>query len=89
VPDDLDYAWLGSLVEHPEQWTEEDLAAARFMLTNQKRALDEAHPRDRARRQSLQETVDALEAAIEKYVASGAIRRRRRIGACLRRRTPS
>lgn len=35
VPDDLGYAWLDWLVGRPEQWTDEDLAAARFMLTNQ------------------------------------------------------
>jgi hypothetical protein len=46
VPDNLDYEWLGWLVEHPEKWTEEDLAGARFMLANQKSAVEAMHPKD-------------------------------------------
>jgi hypothetical protein len=68
VPDNLDYEWLGWLVEHPEKWTEEDLAGARFMLANQKSAVEAMHPKDPNGRRAAQEVVDLLEAAIQKYV---------------------
>jgi hypothetical protein len=30
VPDDVDYEWLAWLVEHPKEWSQDDLARARF-----------------------------------------------------------
>jgi hypothetical protein len=68
VPDDVDYEWLAWLVEHPNEWSQDDLARARFMLTNQKRALQEAHAEDRTNRQSLQDVANALEAAIQEHL---------------------
>jgi hypothetical protein len=42
VPDTADYEWLGWLVAHPEEWTKGDLAAARSMLADQKRTVEDA-----------------------------------------------
>ena len=68
VPDDLDYAWLGRLIDHPESWSAPDLANARQLVAHQKRALDDEHPQDVLGRQAKQGVIDALEAAIETYV---------------------
>ena len=68
VPDDVDYAWLGRLIDHPESWSADDLAIARQLVATQKAALDDEHPRDVQGRQAKQELIDALEAAIETYV---------------------
>jgi hypothetical protein len=46
VPDDLDYEWLGRLISSPDDWTDEDLSAARSMIANQRRGLAELHPKD-------------------------------------------
>ena len=43
MPDDQDYEWLRWLVDHPEQWTDKDLSAARFMISSQKRAIEDMH----------------------------------------------
>ena len=68
VPDDLDYCWLGRLIDHPESWSADDLATARQLVANQKRALDDEHPQDVLGRQAKQGVIDALDAAIETYV---------------------
>jgi len=68
VPDDVDYAWLGRLIDHPESWSADDLATARQLVAHQRRALDDEHPRDVQGRQAEQELIDALEAAIQAYV---------------------
>jgi hypothetical protein len=68
VPDDLDYAWLGRLTEHPEDWSAGDLATARQLVADQRRAIADAQPLDERTRRSMQEVVDGLEAAIEAYV---------------------
>jgi hypothetical protein len=47
VPDDLDYAWLGRLIDHPESWSADDLETARQLVADQKTALDEEHPKTR------------------------------------------
>jgi hypothetical protein len=70
VPDNQDYAWFFSFLAQPEMWTNDDLATARDLLSYQKRAVAEAHPKDRKSRESLQEVVDALEAAIARHLAS-------------------
>jgi hypothetical protein len=67
VPDTVDYEWLGWLVAHPEQWTRSDLAAARSMLADQRRAVENAHP-NKGRR-PLQAVVDQLETALRTYEA--------------------
>jgi hypothetical protein len=68
VPDDFDYRDLHQLLAHPERWRPDELASAQFMLANQKRAIEDANPRDESARQSLQDVVDALAAAIERYI---------------------
>jgi hypothetical protein len=68
VPDYVDYAWLGRLIDHPESWSADDLATARQLVAHQKRALDDEHPQDVRGRQAKQELIDALEAAAETYV---------------------
>jgi hypothetical protein len=70
MPDDHDYEWLGRLLAHPEAWTDEDLSTVRFMIGNQKQAVDQSHAKDVKRRQRLQEVVDELEAALQKHLAS-------------------
>jgi hypothetical protein len=67
VPDDLDYAWLGEFLDNAAGWSAKDLETARFLLANQRRALDEAHPRDATTRERLRGVVDALESAIEQH----------------------
>jgi hypothetical protein len=69
VPDDLDYAWLGRLIDHPESWSADDLATARQLVADQQIALDEEHPKDARGRQAKQDVIDALEAAIERHIA--------------------
>jgi hypothetical protein len=68
VPDDVDYAWLGRLLDHPESWSADDLATARQLVATQKAALDDEHPRDVQGRQAKQELIDALEVAVAMYV---------------------
>jgi hypothetical protein len=65
MPADLDYAWLGEFIAHPPRWSEEDLAIARTLLENQRRALEETDPRDRRHRPALEDTVNALQEAID------------------------
>lgn len=67
VPDDLDYAWLGRLVDHTESWSAEDLAIARRLLADQGRALDDEHAKDVRGRRKKQEIVEELESAIARY----------------------
>jgi hypothetical protein len=69
VPDDLDYVWLGRLIDHPESWSAGDLTAARQLVADQQIALDEEHPKDARGRQAKQDVIDALEAAIERHIA--------------------
>ena len=69
MPDDFDYAYLGGLLERPEEWTRDDLANAKAMLDNQRRAVAEAHPKDAKNRRTLQGVADALESAIARYDA--------------------
>ena len=47
MPDNVDYEWLGQLLANPGHWTEDEHATAQQMLENQRRALADAHPRDR------------------------------------------
>ena len=70
VPDDLDYEWFGWLVEHPAEWSRDDLATAEALLASQRLALDDRHPKDRAGRESAQAVVDALESAIQQHRAA-------------------
>jgi hypothetical protein len=72
VPDDEDYARLGWLLDHPDQWTDADLDAARFMLANQKDTLAGLHPKDASGRESAQELIDRFEAALRAHLALGA-----------------
>ena len=67
MPDDLDYAWLGWLIAHPNEWTPDDLAKAEAVVDEQKRAVEESHPKDTQGRERTQSVVDALESAIETY----------------------
>ena len=67
MPDNQDYEWLGWLLSHPEEWTEEDLAAARSIVKTQKRAIRESHPKDEKSRRSYQGLIDELEAAIRRH----------------------
>ncbi len=62
----FDYTWLDEFIADAPHWSEEDVATARSLLANQKRAVNEAHPLDRRNRARLQGVVDALERAIEK-----------------------
>jgi len=70
VPDDLDYAALAQLLQAPTAWSRQDFTAARAALAHQSRALQESDPRDTRTRASLQDVVDGLEAAIDRYVRS-------------------
>jgi len=72
VPDDLDYEWLGWLTTNPNDWTDEDLSAARFMIANQKRVLAELHPKDVKGRRTAQSVLDVLEAALRTHLAQDA-----------------
>lgn len=67
VPDHLDYEWFGWLVANPGEWTPADLEVAEAILANQKRAVEDAHPRDAKGRERLQAVVTALESAMERY----------------------
>jgi hypothetical protein len=70
VPDDLDYEWFGWLVEHPAEWSRDDLATAEALLASQRLAVDDRHPKDRAGRESARAVVDALESAIQQHRAA-------------------
>jgi hypothetical protein len=72
VPDDLDYEWLGWLTTNPDDWTDEDLSAARFLIANQKRVLEELHPKDVKGRRTAQNVLDVLEAALRTHLARDA-----------------
>lgn len=69
MPDNQDYEWLGWLVSHPQEWTADDLATARSMIVDQRRAIAESHPLDVKTLRSMQEVVDQLEAAVRTHLA--------------------
>jgi hypothetical protein len=69
VPDNQDYEWLGWLVSHPEEWTKHDLATARSMIVDQRRAIEDSSPLDVKTLRSMQEVVDQLEAAVRAHLA--------------------
>jgi hypothetical protein len=69
VPDDFDYAWLRWLIAHPSEWTSEDLAAVRFLIEEQRRALGELHAKDADGRRSAQVLLDQLELALRSHLA--------------------
>ena len=68
MPDNEDYERLAWLVNHPRNWTDSDAATARWLVANQRSAVDAMHPNDVRGRQSAQKVIDELEAAIEVYV---------------------
>ena len=72
MPDDLDYEWLGRLISSPDDWTDEDLSAARSMIANQRRGLAELHPKDVKGHRSVQGVIDELEAALRTHLARDA-----------------
>ena len=67
MPDRQDYEWLGWLVSHPEEWSEDDASAARFLIGNQRSAIDAMHSKDAKRRAGAQKVIDELEAALATY----------------------
>jgi hypothetical protein len=67
VPDDFDYLWLDEFIANAPHWSDDDLATARSLLANQRRALSDTNPRDRRNRMNLQQVVDSLEQAIESH----------------------
>jgi hypothetical protein len=64
VPDNLDYEWLGWLVDHPEEWSAVDARKAEWLIGNQRSAISGMHPKDVRRRHSV---VDRLETALAGY----------------------
>ena len=60
---------MGWLIAHPEGWSADDLATAETLVADRKRAIDDEHPKDVRARESKQEVVDDLEAAIRAYHA--------------------
>jgi hypothetical protein len=69
VPDNEDYQWLGWLVSHPDEWTDDDLSTARSLIVDQRRAIEESQPLDAKTLRSMQEVVDQLEAAVRAHLA--------------------
>jgi hypothetical protein len=67
VPDDLDYEWFGWLVANPGEWTPADLEVAEAILINQRRTVEDAHPRDARGRERLQAVVTELQQAIDQH----------------------
>jgi hypothetical protein len=67
VPDDFDYIWLEEFLGDAPNWSTEDLSTARWLLANQRQALDDADPRDETTRTRLRGVVDALEQALAKH----------------------
>jgi hypothetical protein len=67
VPDDVDYIWLDAFIGDAPNWSTEDVATARSLLADQRRAVAEAHPRDTKTRERLGRVVSSLERAIEKH----------------------
>jgi hypothetical protein len=70
MPDDVDYGWLRELLAHPDRWTDDDAASVRVMIENQRRALNDAHPKDDRGRRSSQELIDQLESALKAHLAT-------------------
>jgi siderophore synthetase component len=68
VPDDADYEALRWLLEHPREWSAEDLAAVRFMIETQRAAIADAHPRDERSRANYAGMLDELEAALRVHL---------------------
>ena len=64
MPDNLDYAWLGWLIAHPNEWTPDDLAKAEELVAQQRLAVEESYPIDSKEHLHAQAVVDALESAI-------------------------
>jgi len=59
MPDDLDYIWLGEFLGDAPNWSTEDVSTARWLLAQQRQALDDAHPLDEKTGETLREVVDA------------------------------
>jgi hypothetical protein len=64
VPDDADYEWLRWLIDHPREWSDDDVASVRSIIAGQRAAIDDAHPRDNRSRAAYQAAIDELEAAM-------------------------
>ena len=67
MPDDFDYVWLHECLGGAPNWSTEEVSTARWLLAQQRQALDDAHPRDEKTRETLREVVDALEQALAKH----------------------
>jgi hypothetical protein len=72
MPDDLDYAWLGWLIEHPDEWTPADLATAKASLPTRSEPSTNRIRRTRGH-EGKQAVVDALESAIQEYRGRDAL----------------
>ena len=67
MPDDQDYEWLGWLVSHPDEWSADDASNVRFLIRNQRSALDAMHSDDAHGRERAQKVIDDLEAALRRH----------------------
>jgi hypothetical protein len=67
MPDDQDYADLRALLASPLTWSARQASTARLLLDSQRRAVEECQPKDLKRRRAMQEVVDELQAAIDRY----------------------
>ena len=67
MPDNEDHQDLARLLADPSAWTPDDARFMRFALTNQRRSVEECHPKDARRRAQLAAVADDIEAAVRDY----------------------
>jgi hypothetical protein len=70
MPDDVDYADLRWLLDHPAEWSGKDVENVRYMIETQKAAIAHAHTKDARRRAGYAALVAELEAALQAHHAS-------------------
>lgn len=70
MPDDQDYAELDRLLASASDWTEREAAYMRSLERSQTEIVDQCHPKDLRRRQTLEGLVERIRTAITSYERS-------------------
>ena len=64
MPDNEDYKAFFDLLARPRTWSEDERRQMEWRLAAQRRAVEDAHPKDEKGRAALRKVVEAIEAAI-------------------------
>ena len=70
MPDDQDYADLGELIAHPEEWSDADADRARLLRNSQALAASDYDQRDQKRVAAMWSVVQQLDEALAAFDAA-------------------